>query len=168
MYPLKVPASNMMKRFIIPHKKGTKIRKSDFFYELHNWSREITLLKWLRQPPPPPRAMKQSCVKGTPVLNTGQVTHPIRIDAINLAKLLKHPLWSPHEWRGAFKLFDLCNGRLCGFLVCHCQEKDHSDKWVCRLVSSPSQWYFHLTPTCICQWQREQGGKIYLYIYRET
>lgn len=161
MYPLKVPASNVMKRFIIPHKKGTKIRK----HELYNWSREIALLKWLRQPPPPPRAMKESCVKGTPVLNTGQVTHPIRIDAINLAKLLKHPLGSPHKWCGAFKLFDLCNGRLCGFLVCHCQEKDHSDKWVCRLVCFLSQWYFHLTPTCICQQEREREEKIYLYLY---
>lgn len=59
-------------------------------------------------------------VKRIPLLSIEKFTHPVRIDAINLAKLLEHPLGSSDEGCGALKLFDLCDGCLCGFLVCHC------------------------------------------------
>lgn len=46
-------------------------------------------------------------------------TYLIRINTVDLAKLLKHPLRSPNKWCRAFKLLDLCNSCLRWFFVCH-------------------------------------------------
>lgn len=68
----------------------------------------------------PLAVLNQSYVKRIPLLSIEKFTHPVRIDAINLAKLLEHPLGSSDEGCRSLKLLDLCDGCLCGFLVCHC------------------------------------------------
>lgn len=112
--------------------------------------------------------MRKTSCKENAAFNTGQVTYPIRIDAVNLAELLKHPLWSPHERRGAFKLFDLRDGRLCGFLVCHCQEKTTQISGCAGGFVSLFSGVSLLHLCVYAQWEREREEKENVCIQREN